>query len=102
MGTEGLLGLALHLAAMRLGLIPIRVAPVWIGDRCAGGGARGCAGARRGGGAWSGSGGGRGKCLTFLKPGLVGGGVRLLAGSTVGGLVGERSGLVGGGVRLLA
>ena len=98
MGTEGLLGLALHLAAMRLGLIPIRVAPVWIGDRCAGGGARGCAGARRGGGAWSGSGGGRGKCLTLLKPGICLGSSSV--GTTVGGLVGERSGLVGG-VRLL-
>ena len=91
------LGLALLLAARRLGLIPIRVAPVWIGDRCAGGGARGCAGARRGG-AWSGSGGGRGKCLSFLKLGIRLGSSSV--GATVGGLGGERSGLFGG-ARLL-
>ena len=94
---EGFLGLALLLAAMRLGLIPIRVAPVWIGDRCAGGGVRGGAGARSGG-AWSGSGGGRGKCLSFLKLGIRLGSSSV--GTTVGGLGGERSGLIGG-VRLL-
>ena len=90
---KGFLGLALLLAAMRLGLIPIRVAPVWIGDRCAGGGV-----GARSGGAWSGSGGGRGKCLSFLKLGIRLGSSSV--GTTVGGLGGERSGLIGG-VRLL-
>ena len=89
---EGFLGLALLLAAKRLGLIPIRVAPVWVGARCTGGGVGGGAGARSGG-SWPGSGGG----LSLLKLGI-----RLGSGTTVGGLVGERSGLVGGGVRLLA
>ena len=91
------LGLALLLAARRLGLIPIRVAPVWIGDRCAGGGVRGGAGARSGG-AWSGSGGGRGKCLSLVKLGICLGSSSV--STTLGDLGGERSDRVGG-VRLL-
>jgi hypothetical protein len=89
---EGFLGMALLRAHMRprLGLIPVRVAPVWVGARCTGGGVGGGAGARSGG-SWPGSGGG----LSLLKLGI-----RLGSGTTVGGLVGERSGLVGG-VRLL-
>ena len=91
--AEGFLSLALLRAHARptwLGLIPVRVAPVWVGARCTGGGVGGGAGARSGG-SWPGSGGG----LSLLKLGI-----RLGSGTTVGGLVGERSGLVGG-VRLL-
>jgi hypothetical protein len=95
--AEGFLGLALLRAAMRLGLIPVRVVPVWIGARCAGGSVGSGAGACSGG-AWSGSGGGRGKLLSLLKLGIRLGSSSV--GTTVGGLVGERSGLVGG-VRLL-
>ena len=90
---DGFLGMALLRAHARptwLGLIPVRVAPVWVGARCAGGGVGGGAGARSGG-SWPGSGGG---------PSLLKLGIRLGSGTTVGGLVGERSGLVGG-VRLL-
>jgi hypothetical protein len=96
--AEGFLGLALLRADMTLGLIPVRVAPVWIGARCAGGGVGGGAGACCSGGAWSGSGGGRCKCLNLLKLGIRLGSSSV--GTTVGGLVGERSGLIGG-VRLL-
>jgi hypothetical protein len=93
--NEGFLGMALLRAHMRprLGLIPVRVAPVWVGARCTGGGVGGGAGARSGG-SWPGSGGG----LSLLKLGIRLGSSSV--GTTVGGLVGERSGLVGG-VRLL-
>ena len=100
MGSAGCVALTLGLALSKakLGLMQ-RVVPVWVGDRCTGGGVSGGAGTRRGdGGAWRGIGGAPGKCLSlFWLGGCPGGSI----GTTLGGCLGGVSSCLIGGVRLL-